>query len=75
MSDLFLPSKCRMAWISPHFPLPHGVPRVDDRRVVGDIVYLIGNGLQWKDAHRGIRAVSRLPGGRPELSRAGGVIR
>jgi transposase len=41
-----------MARISPHFPLAHGVPRVDDRRVVSGIVYVIRNGLQWKDAPR-----------------------
>jgi transposase len=27
-----------MARISPHFPLAHGVPRVDDRRVVSGII-------------------------------------
>ena len=37
-----------MARLSPHFPLAHGVPRVDDRRVVSGIVYVIRNGLQWK---------------------------
>ena len=36
--------------ISQYFPLAHGVPRVDDRRVVSGIVYVIRNGLQWKDA-------------------------
>ena len=50
MKDLFLLSKAQMARISPHFPLSHGVPRVDDRRVVSGIVYVIRNGLQWKDA-------------------------
>ena len=29
-----------MALISPFFPLAHGVPRVDDRRVVSGIVYV-----------------------------------
>jgi transposase len=29
------------------------VPRVDDRRVVSGIVYVIRNGLQWKDAPKG----------------------
>jgi hypothetical protein len=29
------------------------VPRVDDRRVVSGIVYVIRNGLQWKDAPSG----------------------
>ena len=41
-----------MARISPYFPLSHEVPRVDDRRVVSGIVYVIRNGLQWKDAPR-----------------------
>ncbi|MDH4989743.1 transposase [Aquamicrobium lusatiense] len=44
-----------MAWISPYFPLPHGVARVDDRRVIGGIVYVSRNGLQWKDAPAGYR--------------------
>jgi len=50
MGDLFLLSERQMARISPYFPLSHGVPRVDDRRVVSGIVYVIRNGLQWKDA-------------------------
>src|SRR5437763_15709740 len=50
MADLFLLSARQMARISPYFPLSHGVPRVDDRRVVSGIVYVIRNGLQWKDA-------------------------
>ena len=53
MSDLFLLSERQMARISPHFPLSHGVARVDDRRVVSGIVYVIRNGLQWKDAPSG----------------------
>jgi transposase len=50
MVRLFLLSKCQMARISPYFPLSHGVPRVDDRRVISGIIYVIRNGLQWKDA-------------------------
>ncbi|MBN9437156.1 IS5 family transposase [Bosea sp. (in: a-proteobacteria)] len=53
MGDLFLLSEGQMGRISPHFPLSHGVPRVDDRRVVSGIVYVIRNGLQWKDAPQG----------------------
>src|SRR5664279_5977136 len=53
MDDLFLLSERQMARISPFFPLTHGVPRVDDRRVVSGIVYVIRNGLQWKDAPHG----------------------
>ena len=50
MRDLFLLTAGQMARISPFFPLSHGVPRVDDRRVVSGIVYVIKHGLQWKDA-------------------------
>jgi transposase len=50
MGGLFLLSERQMARIAPSFPLAHGVPRVDDRRVVSGIVYVIRNGLQWKDA-------------------------
>jgi transposase len=39
-----------MSRLKPYFPLARGVPRVDDRRVVSGIVYIIRNGLQWKDA-------------------------
>jgi transposase len=50
MSEMFLLSKEQMARIAPCFPLSHGIPRVDDRRVVSGIIYVIRNGLQWKDA-------------------------
>ena len=50
MSDLFLLSRAQMSKIEPFFPLPHGVPRVDDRRVISGIVYVLKHGLQWKDA-------------------------
>ena len=49
MSDLFLLSKAQMRRIEPYFPLSHGVPRVDDRRVVSGIVFVIRNGLRWRD--------------------------
>ena len=50
MGDLFLLSERQMARIEPYFPLAHGVPRVDDRKVISGIVYVIKHGLQWKDA-------------------------
>ncbi|AFW00277.1 transposase [Gluconobacter oxydans] len=50
VSDMFLLSESQMERIKPYFPLAHGVPRVDDRRVLSGIVYVIRNGLQWKDA-------------------------
>jgi len=42
-----------MQRIKPFFPLSRGIPRVDDRCVVSEIVYMIRNGLQWKDAPNG----------------------
>lgn len=53
MSELFMLSKKQFNRIKPYFPLSHGVPRVDDLRVVSGIVYVIKNGLQWKDAPLG----------------------
>ena len=32
------------------FPLSHGVPRVDDRRVISGIIHVLRNGLRWRDA-------------------------
>jgi transposase len=50
MFDLFLLSPGQMSKIEPFFPKSHGVARVDDRRVISGIVYVLKNGLQWKDA-------------------------
>ena len=50
MSDLFWLSKAQLARIEPYFPLSHGVPRVDDRKVVSGIIFVIRNGLRWRDA-------------------------
>ena len=52
MSDLFWLSDKQMRRIEPYFPLSHGVPRVDDRRVISGIVFVIRNGLRWRDAPR-----------------------
>jgi transposase len=50
IDELFLLSRAQIARISPHFPLSHGVSRVDDRKVVSGIFYVIRNGLQWENA-------------------------
>ena len=55
MSDLFLLNERPLARISPFFPLSHDVPRVDDRRVISGIIYVIKHGLQWKDAPKAYR--------------------
>ena len=49
MSDLIWLSEAQMRRIEPYFPLSQGVPRVDDRRVVSGIIFVIRNGLRWRD--------------------------
>ncbi len=50
MSDLLLLSAAQMRRIEPYFPLSHGIPRVDDRRILSGILFVIRNGLCWRDA-------------------------
>ena len=50
MSDYFWLSEEQLSRIKPYFPLSHGVPRVDDRKVVSGIIHVIRNGLRWRDA-------------------------
>ena len=50
MSEVWLLSEAQMRRIEPYFPLSHGIPRVDDRRIVSGIIYVIRGGLMWRDA-------------------------
>lgn len=50
MSAMIWLSEKQMEQISPYFPLSHGVPRVDDRRIVSGIIFVLKNGLRWRDA-------------------------
>ncbi len=50
MSDLFWLTERQLSRIECCFPQSHGVPRVDDRRVVSGIIHVIRNGLRWRDA-------------------------
>ena len=52
MKELFYLSHEQIARIKRYFPRSHGIPRVDDRRVISGIIYVIKHGLQWKDAPR-----------------------
>ena len=52
MSDLFWLTDAQLRRIEPYFPLSHGVPRVDDRRILSGIIFVIRNGLRWRDAPR-----------------------
>ena len=50
MTDLIWLSEAQMRRIEQYFPLSHGVPRVDDRKVISGIIFVIRNGLRWRDA-------------------------
>lgn len=50
MSEPWLLSEAQMRRIEPYFPLSHGIPRVDDRRIVSGILYVIRGGLRWRYA-------------------------
>ena len=50
MRELFYLSAEQLERIKPFFPLSHGIPRVDDLKVISGIIYVIKHGLQWKDA-------------------------
>ena len=44
---MILLSEPQMARISPFFLLSQGKPRVDDRRLISGIIFVIRNGLRW----------------------------
>lgn len=50
MRELIWLSETQMERLRPHFPRSHGRPRVDDRRVLSGIVFVLRNGLRWRDA-------------------------
>jgi putative transposase len=50
LSEVWMLSDAQMRRIEPYFPLSHGIPRVDDRRIVSGIIFVIRNGLRWRDA-------------------------
>jgi transposase len=52
MSNLYWLSEAQMKRLRPYFPKSHGVPRVDDRRVLSGIIFINRNGLRWRDAPR-----------------------
>jgi transposase len=53
MSVPFLLTPAQMERIRPHFPRSRGIPRVDDRRVLSGIIFVIKGGLRWRDAPPG----------------------
>jgi transposase len=59
MTDLFLLSEAQMGRIEGYFPLSHGIARVDERRIVSAIIFVIKNGLRWRDAPPGYARIRR----------------
>ena len=53
MPKLPMLSEAQMRRLQPFFPVSRGLRRVDDRRVISGIIYVIRYGLQWKDAPLG----------------------
>ena len=50
VSDLFMLSRVQMLRIEPYFPLSHGLPKVDDGRILSGNIFVVRNGLRWRDA-------------------------
>jgi transposase len=50
LSEVWMLSEAQMRRIEPYFPLSHGIPRVDDRRIVSGIIFVLRTGLRWRDA-------------------------
>lgn len=57
--------------IKPYFPVAHGVPRVDDLRVISGILDVIRDGLRWKDAPKAYGPYKTLYNRFVRWSRAG----
>ena len=53
MSNLFWLTDAQMARLQPFFPKSHGKPRVDDRRMLRDIIFINRNSLRYRDAPKG----------------------
>jgi len=59
MSNLYWLSEGQMSRLRPFFPKSHGRPRVDDKRVLSSIIFILRNGLRWCDTPREYGLVKR----------------
>ena len=59
----FLLGAAQMRRIEPFFPFSHGIPRVDDQRIVSGIIYVSKHGLMWRDAPKGYGRLWQDPDG------------
>ena len=71
MSEVFWLTTQQLNRIKPYFPVSHGVPRVDDLRLISGIIYVIRYGLQWKDAPKAYGPYKTLYNRFVRWSRAG----
>lgn len=71
MSDVFLLTRQQWDRITPYFPVSHGIPRMDDVRVISGIIDVIRYGLQWKDAPKAYGPYKTLYNRFVRWSRAG----
>lgn len=60
MSNLYWLTDEQMAPLKPFFSKSHGVPRVDDLRVLSGIIFINRNGLRWPDAPKEYGPVKTL---------------
>ncbi len=63
MNKLFWLTDEQVRRIEPYFPLSHGVPCVDDRRIVSGIIFVIGNGLRRRLTARPRRSTTSSSAG------------
>ena len=75
MSCLFGLTDAQMARLEPFIPKSHGTPRVDDRRVLSEIIFINRNGLRWCDAPREYRPRKTLCNRWTRRSERGGFAR
>lgn len=47
MIEYFWLNEAQVERLRPRFPKSRGIPRVDDRRVLSGIIYVLRNRLQW----------------------------
>jgi transposase len=71
MSVPFLLTPAQMERIRPYFPRSRGIPRVDDRRVLSGIIFVLKGGLRWRDAPPGYGPYKTLDKRFVRLSRMG----
>ena len=76
MSNLFWLIDAQMERLCPFFPKSHGRPRVDDFRVLSDIIFININYLKWCEAPTEYGPANTLYNGRetiPNLASAFGM--